>query len=135
MKIVRRGTRWSLLGLALLALLVPSCASKKQDEEAMEPAEGEPTEGMERMEEPGDAAGEAALDQAEEEMRWKKAQEDVMYRRYYSAAEGFVETQNLDRALSEVNKALNYKPFSDEAAELRRQILRLQGDRARTGRP
>jgi general secretion pathway protein D len=70
------------------------------------------------------------LDNAEEEAHLRDQYEDVMFERHYDTARNYLKAQNLDQALAEVDKALNYRPTSEEALNLRRDILRLRGDRA-----
>ncbi|MHC4547203.1 MAG: hypothetical protein ACYTEZ_00365 [Planctomycetota bacterium] len=114
--------RVTFLTLALALLLAPACKAKKKPEEPMEEAPPELTE--------EEAAAEAALRSAEEEAQLKREYEGVMYRRHYDTAKRLRDALELETALSEIEKALNFSPTAEQALTLRSEILRMMGDRA-----
>jgi len=115
-----RRLRGLLAGLLVLALL-PACKASKKGEG---PREGD---------EPSAAAkadAEKALDTAEMDRKARTEFEAVMYGQHMQLAREYRNALELDRALTEADNALGYRPSSDEALKLRAEIQRLLGNRA-----
>ncbi len=113
--------RLSGLLLGLVLAVAPACKSKVQEA----PEESEVTADV-----PSEEGTEGLLDSAVREATLKKDYESVMFRRHYSTAQRYLYGLELESALVEVGKALNYSPTSDRAINLRAEILRMLGDRA-----
>ena len=116
--------RLTFLTLVLAVLLAPACKSKKKPEEPVGEA---PAEGPSDDE---SAASEDALRAAEDEAQVAKEFDVVMYNRHFTTAKRLRDALELENALTEVEKALNFHPTSDEALSLRSEVLRMMGDRA-----
>jgi general secretion pathway protein D len=101
--------------------LWPACKSRPEPAEVVE----EPAEVTEEIE-----RSEALLETAQEEARLQREYTDVMYGRHLATAKRFRDGLELDSALDEVEKALNFKPAADDALRLRAEILRMLGERA-----
>jgi tetratricopeptide (TPR) repeat protein len=115
--------RLTFLTLVVALLLAPACKSKKKTEEPVgeAPAEGPSDE---------ESAADEALREAEDEAQVAKEFDGVMYNRHFTTAKRFRDALELENALTEVEKALNFNPTSDEALSLRSEVLRMMGDRA-----
>jgi len=106
-----------LLGLGLL--LAPACKSKPKSQPEEAPAAPEAGEGTA-----------TAMEAAEKEASVRKEYEAVMYERYLTLAKQHRDALDLETALDDVSKALDYRPTADDAIRLRDEILRMMGKRA-----
>ncbi|MHC4162910.1 MAG: hypothetical protein ACYTDU_03565 [Planctomycetota bacterium] len=115
--------RLTFLTLVLALLLAPACRSKKRPEEPVgeAPAEGPSDE---------ETAADEALRAVEDEAQVAKEFDSVMYNRHFTTAKRFRDALELENALTAVERALNFRPTSDEALSLRSEVLRMMGDRA-----
>ncbi|MHC5052552.1 MAG: hypothetical protein ACYTGK_18330, partial [Planctomycetota bacterium] len=100
--------RLTFLTLVVALLLAPACKSKPKAEE---PAGEAPAEGPSDEE----SAADEALREAEDEAQVAKEFDGVMYNRHFTTAKRFRDALELENALTEVEKALNFNPTSDEA--------------------
>ncbi|MHC4135431.1 MAG: hypothetical protein ACYS0K_10630, partial [Planctomycetota bacterium] len=115
--------RLTFLTLVLALLLAPACRSKKRPEEPVgeAPAEGPSDE---------ETAADEALRAVEDEAQVAREFDSVMYNRHFTTAKRFRDALELENALTAVERALNFRPTSDEALSLRSEVLRMMGDRA-----
>ena len=107
--------------MLMVALLLPACAGRD--------VKPEPTAESVAAVPQDNGSGDALLTQAEKDTRVRKEQEAVMYRRHMAFARQHHRAGGLEEALTEVRKALTYRPTSEEAQRLVSQILFEQGNR------
>ena len=113
----RRFARW-LLTLGLIALLVPACAKRKTEEAPPEDV------GVVTPEEP------SRIDEYADQENLKREFDEVMYEKLYTQARSLRNTGQYNRALEQVQEALHFNPTSDEALQLRNELLTLTGERS-----
>ena len=101
-----RRFHWILCALGLAVALSPGCKAKPKPEE---PAEEQPPPATE------EGTPTDLIDQAAKEEAVKKEVADVMYRHHFDAAKRYRDALELESALAEVEKALNFRPTEEEA--------------------
>jgi tetratricopeptide (TPR) repeat protein len=104
-------------------LVASACKGKPPPDESQDAVEApEAGEQAERSE--------SLLDTAQEEARLGEEYSDAMFRRHYATARQYRDGLQLTEALTEIERALGYRPSSEPALSLRAEIMRMMGDRA-----